>query len=57
VQNVLDAVVDYLPNPTEVPPQPEMDLEGHETGNFAYVDPEGRCARWPSRSWTTALAR
>jgi elongation factor G len=40
VQNVLDAVVDYLPNPTEVPPQPEMDLEGHPTGGFAYVDPE-----------------
>ena len=40
VQLVLDAVVDYLPNPTEVKPQPEIDLEGHETGNVAYVDPE-----------------
>ncbi|MDX2214570.1 MAG: elongation factor G [Oculatellaceae cyanobacterium bins.114] len=40
VQLVLDAVVDYLPNPMEVNPQPEMDLEGNETGNFAYVDPE-----------------
>jgi elongation factor G len=40
VQLVLDAVVDYLPNPTEVPPQPEVDLEGHETGSFAIVDPE-----------------
>ncbi len=40
VQLVLDAVVDYLPNPTEVPPQPEIDLEGHETGGVAYVDPE-----------------
>ncbi len=40
VQNVLNAVVDFLPNPTEVKPQPEMDLEGHETGNFAEVDPE-----------------
>ncbi|MBD2459922.1 elongation factor G [Oscillatoria sp. FACHB-1407] len=40
VQLVLDAVVDYLPNPTEVKPQPEMDLEGNETGGFAYVDPE-----------------
>ena len=39
VQLVLDAVVDYLPNPTEVKPQPEVDLEGHETGNFAIVDP------------------
>ena len=40
VQLVLDAVVDYLPNPTEVKPQPEMDLEGNETGRVAYVDPE-----------------
>ncbi|NEQ38716.1 MAG: elongation factor G [Okeania sp. SIO3I5] len=40
VQLVLDAVVDYLPNPTEIKPQPEIDLEGHETGKFAYVDPE-----------------
>lgn len=40
VQLVLDAVVDYLPNPTEVNPQPEMDLEGNETGKVAYVDPE-----------------
>jgi elongation factor G len=39
VQLVLDAVVDYLPNPTEVKPQPEVDLEGHETGSFAIVDP------------------
>ncbi len=41
VQLVLDAVIDYLPNPTEVNPQPEVDLEGNETGNFAKVDPEG----------------
>ncbi|MEL6398883.1 MAG: elongation factor G [Cyanobacteria bacterium J06626_4] len=40
VQLVLDAVVDYLPAPNEVPPQPEVDLEGNETGNLAYVDPE-----------------
>jgi elongation factor G len=40
VQLVLDAVVDYLPNPTEVPPQPEIDLEGNPTGGYAYVDPE-----------------
>ncbi|MDX2229360.1 MAG: elongation factor G [Leptolyngbyaceae cyanobacterium bins.349] len=39
VQLVLDAVVDYLPNPTEVNPQPEVDLEGNETGEFAIVDP------------------
>ena len=40
VQLVLDAVVDYLPNPKEVKPQPEVDLEGNETGEFATVDPE-----------------
>ncbi|MGD8938272.1 MAG: elongation factor G [Gammaproteobacteria bacterium] len=40
VQLVLDGVVDYLPSPTEVVPQPEVDLEGNETGNVAIVDPE-----------------
>jgi elongation factor G len=39
VQLVLDAVVDYLPNPTEVKPQPETDIEGNPTGQFALVDP------------------
>ena len=39
IQNILNAVVDYLPNPTEVKPQPEIDLEGNETGGFAIVDP------------------
>ena len=41
VQMVLDGVVDYLPSPVEVKPQPEVDLEGNETGKFAVVDPEG----------------
>ncbi len=41
VQNVLNGVVDYLPCPTEVPPQPEVDLEGVETGEFAIVDDNG----------------
>ena len=39
VQLVLDAVVDFLPSPTEVPPQPEVDMEGNETGKYAIVDP------------------
>ena len=56
VQNVLDAVVDYLPNPIEVPPQPEVDLEGNPTGKFAIVDPTSPSARSRSRSWTTASA-
>ncbi len=37
VQNVLDAVVDYLPSPTEVDPQPLTDEEGKDTGEFAIV--------------------
>ncbi len=40
VQLVLDGVVDYLPNPQEVIPQPEMDLEGNPTGGTAIVDPD-----------------
>lgn len=40
VQLVLDGVVDYLPNPMEVNPQPEVDLEGNPTGEFAIVDAE-----------------
>jgi elongation factor G len=38
VQLVLDAVIDYLPDPTEVAPQPEVDMEGNETGEVAKVD-------------------
>ncbi|MEI7993749.1 MAG: elongation factor G [Methylococcaceae bacterium] len=38
VQLVLDGVIDYLPCPTEVKPQPEVDLEGNPTGTFAIVD-------------------
>jgi len=41
VQMVLDAVVAYLPNPTEVDPQPEVNEEGEETGEFAIVTPDG----------------
>lgn len=41
IQPILDAVIDYLPNPTEVQPQPEIDLEGNLTGGKAMSDPEG----------------
>jgi elongation factor G len=40
VQNVLDAVVDFLPCPTEVKPQPIVDLEGNDTGEVATVTPD-----------------
>lgn len=39
MQLILDAIVDYLPNPTEVEPQPEVDLDGNATGGLAIVDP------------------
>ena len=37
VQLVLDAVVDYLPSPTEVDPQPLTEEKGEETGEYANV--------------------
>ena len=37
VQLVLDAVIDYLPDPTEVDPQPLTNDEGEETGEVATV--------------------
>ncbi len=40
VQLVLDGVVDYLPSPTEVKPQPIVDLEGTDTGEVATVTPD-----------------
>ncbi|MCH7829828.1 MAG: elongation factor G [Proteobacteria bacterium] len=40
IQNILNAVIDYLPDPTEVKPQAEIDLEGNPTGGFAIVDPD-----------------
>jgi len=40
VQQILNAVIDYLPSPTEVKPQAEIDLEGNETGALAEADPE-----------------
>ncbi|AZG72049.1 elongation factor G [Shewanella livingstonensis] len=38
MQLLLDAVVDYLPDPVEVDPQPLTDEEGNENGEFAIVD-------------------
>ncbi len=40
IQLVLDAVVDYLPSPTEVDPQPLTDEAGEPTGEHALVSAE-----------------
>ncbi|MDF1822412.1 MAG: elongation factor G [Alcanivoracaceae bacterium] len=40
IQLVLDAVVDYLPSPTEVDPQDLTDEEGEPTGEVATVSPD-----------------
>lgn len=40
IQLILDAVVDFLPSPTEVKPQPLTDEEGNETGEHAIVSTE-----------------
>ncbi len=45
MQLLLDAVVDYLPSPTEVPPQPLTDEEGEPTGKFAIVDADNQPLR------------
>lgn len=40
MQLLLDAVVDYLPAPHEVNPQPLTNAEGEPTGEFAIVSPD-----------------
>ncbi|WP_185232856.1 elongation factor G [Teredinibacter franksiae] len=40
IQLILDAVVDYLPCPTDVVPQPLTDEEGNDTGEKAIVSTE-----------------
>ncbi|MBU2427245.1 MAG: elongation factor G, partial [Gammaproteobacteria bacterium] len=40
MQLLLDAVVDYLPSPTEVNPQPLTDEEGAPNGKYAIVSPD-----------------
>ncbi|WDD98758.1 elongation factor G [Thalassomonas actiniarum] len=41
IQLILDAVVDYLPSPTEVDPQPLTDEKGEPTGEVATVSTDG----------------
>ena len=56
VQPMLDAIVDYLPSPVDIPP-----VQGHEVSNEEQVvlrkaDPSSRSPRWPSRSCPTSTS-
>ena len=51
VQPLLDAVVDYLPSPLDVPPVKGIDLKGNEVERMPSDDEPIRCS--PSRSWPT----
>ncbi len=50
VQPLLDAVVDYLPSPLDIPPVKGTDLKGNEVERPATTRRRSRA--WPSRSWT-----
>ena len=55
VQPLLDAVLDYLPSPLDVPPvmgiEPTKDGEGREAARPPTTTRRSR--RWPSRWWPT----
>ena len=53
IQLVLNGVVDYLPNPTEVKPQPEMTLKVTRQAKWQSLIREAPARFGPSRSWTT----
>ena len=50
VQPLLDAVVDYLPSPLDLPPIQGMNLKGDETRRAQGRTTTSRSRRWPSRS-------
>ena len=56
IQIVLNAVVDYLPNPTEVEAQPEVDLRATKPVSALSWILTVRYVHWRSKSWMTATA-
>ena len=52
VQPLLDAVVDYLPSPVDIPPTPGIDFRP-KSRSCAGPPTTSRCRSWRSRSWTT----
>ena len=55
IQMVLDAVVAYLPDPTEVHAQPEVDEAGNETGEFAVERLMHHYVHLPLKLWMIVL--
>ena len=53
---VLDAVVDYLPCPTDVKPQPLTDEDGKRMASSPLYLPKNLSRHWPLKLWMTALA-
>ena len=52
VQTLLDAVVDYLPSPLDIPPTPGIDFKTEEP-IVRRPRTTSPCRSWRSRSWTT----
>ena len=52
VQPLLDAVVDYLPSPVDIPATKGIDFKTEEEIERK-APTRSRCRSWPSRSWTT----
>ena len=53
VQPLLDAVVDYLPSPVDIPPTPGIDFKHRRADRAPRRPTTSRCRCWRSRSWTT----
>ena len=53
VQKMLDAVIDYLPSPLDVPPMIGLDPQDRRTRSSAPRATASRSAPWPSRSRPT----
>ena len=57
VQQVLDAVVDYMPAPTDVAAIKTVDADGNPIGERKMLGRRAVLRRWRSRSSTTPTAR
>ena len=53
VQPLLDAVVDYLPSPVDIPPTKGIDYKTEAEVTRRASDDEALSGAWRSKSWTT----